>query len=414
MRVLITTFGSFGDLYPYIALGAELLRRGHVVAIATSASHRARVEAEDLAFSAIRPDVDLNNEALLSYVMDAQHGSERVVRYLASVVRESYTDTLDAARQADAIVTHPVTFAAVLVAEKLGLRWISTVLAPLSFLSAYDPPVPPSAPWLNSLRILGPRFMKWFWNMGRKQTLPWVGPVLDLRRDLGLSRGKHPLFDGSHSPWAVLALFSRYLAPAQPDWPPNTVVTGFPFYDHGALPVQLQDFLTAGPSPVMFTLGSSAVNAAGTFYLDSLAAVRQLGCRAVFLTGAHPQGLPENLPAGTIAVPYAPHGAAFPHAAALVHQGGIGTTAQAMRSGRPQLVVPFAHDQFDNAARVCRLGAAEVLHRSHYRPRRVAQLLRQLLKQPSYASAAAGIGERVRTERGCESAAEIIERKLCG
>jgi len=409
-RILITTFGSFGDVYPYIALGTELQRRGHGVAIATSASYQARVEAEDLAFSAIRPDIDLNNEALLSYVMDARHGSERVVRYLADVVHESYTDTLEAARHADAIVTHPVTFAAVLVAGKLGLRWISTVLAPLSFLSAYDPPVSPLAPWLHSLRILGPRFMKGFWDLGRKQTLPWVRPILDLRRELGLSPGKHPLFDDSHSPWAVLALFSRYLAPAQPDWPLHTVVTGFPFYDHGGLPVQLQDFLSAGPPPVMFTLGSSAVSAAGTFYLDSLAAVRKLGCRAVFLTGTRPQGLPVNLPAGTMAVPYAPHGAAFPHAAALVHQGGIGTTAQALRSGKPQLVVPFAHDQFDNAARVHRLGVAEVLQRSHYRPHRIAQSLRQLLEESSYASAATCISERIRTENGCQSAADIIER----
>jgi UDP:flavonoid glycosyltransferase YjiC (YdhE family) len=113
-----------------------------------------------------------------------------------------------------------------------------------------------------------------------------------------------------------------------------------------------------------------------------------------------------------MAVPYAPHGAAFPHAAVLVHQGGIGTTAQALRSGKPQLVVPFAHDQFDNAARVRRLGVAEVLQRSHYRPHRIAQLLRQLLEESSYASAGTCISERIRTENGCESAADIIERTV--
>ena len=197
----------------------ELQRRGHAVTIATSQAYRARVEAENLAFHSVRPDIDLDNREMLSYLMNARHGRERVVSYLAALVRESYSDTLEPARQADAIVTHPVTFGSVLVAEKLRLPWISTVLAPITFLSASDPPVTAQAPWLYGLRTLGPRFMKWFWDLGRKQTLKWVKPVLESRRELGLSPGRHPLFDGSHSPLRVLALFSRHLAVPQPDWP---------------------------------------------------------------------------------------------------------------------------------------------------------------------------------------------------
>jgi len=411
-RILLASFGSLGDLHPYIAIGTELKRRGHTVTIATCAAHRTRVEAEGLAFHPVRPDADLNDQKLLAYVMDARHGSERVVRYLADVVRESYEDTVGAAQHADLIVTHPVTFAAVVAAEKLGLPWISTVLAPLSFISAYDPPVPSHAPWMHSLLALSPAIAKWLWNLARKQTLPWVGPVLELRREVGLPPGKHPLFEGSHSPAQVLALFSRCLGPAQPDWPPRTVATGFPFYDHGELSAELQEFLGAGPPPVIFTLGSSAVGAAGAFYVESLAAVTKLGCRAIFLTGAHAQGLPAKLPAGIMAVPYASHGAVFPHAAVIVHQGGIGTTAQAMRSGRPQLVVPFAHDQFDNGARVQRLGIAEVVPRSRYSTVRAARALAKLLQRSSYAPAAAKIGEEVRRERGSETAADLIERTL--
>jgi len=190
------------------------------------------------------------------------------------------------------------------------------------------------------------------------------------------------------------------------------LVTGFPFYDRGELAPELQRFLAEGPAPVVFTLGSSAVGAAGAFYLQSLAAVERLGCRAVFLTGSHPQGLPEVLPPVVIALSYAPHGAIFPRAAAIVHQGGIGTTAQAMRSGRPMVVVPFGHDQFDNAARVERLGAAEVLYRSRYDARRVADVLQQMLKRPSYARAAAELGEKVRAEDGAGAAADAIEARL--
>jgi UDP:flavonoid glycosyltransferase YjiC (YdhE family) len=250
------------------------------------------------------------------------------------------------------------------------------------------------------------------WQLARRHTLPWVQDVLHLRRELGLPSGGHPLFDGCHSPQLVLALFSPHLAATQPDWPRNTVVTGFPIYDSGDLPPHLLAYLSEGAAPVVFTLGSSAVAAAGDFYVESLAAVQRLGCRAVFLTGSHPQGLPDRLPPNVLAVDYAPHGPLFARAAAIVHQGGIGTTAQAMRSGHPQLFTPFGHDQFDNADRVRRLGAAAVVHRANYRARRVAAALQRLLQQPRYAQATAELGEKVRAENGAVAAADAIEQSL--
>ena len=411
-RILLTTFGSLGDLFPYLALGRELHQRNHIVTVATSAAHGPHVQAAGLRFHTVRPDVDFGNRDLLAYVMDARHGSERVVRYVASQVRDSYQDTLDAARNADAIVSHPVTFGSVLVAQQLKLPWISTVLAPLSLISSYDPPVSPQSPWLHRLRVMGPGVMGCIWRLARRYTRPWVQPVLDLRRELGLPSGGHPLFDGSHSPRLVLALFSRYLAAPQPDWPRSTIVTGFPFYDNGELSAELLTYLSDGPAPVVFTLGSSAVAAAGDFYVESLAAVRRLGCRAIFLTGSHPQGLPDRLPANVLSVDYAPHGPLFARAAAIVHQGGIGTTAQAMRSGHSELFMPFGHDQFDNAERVRRLGVAEVLYRSQYRARRVAGVLGSLLGERRYGQSAVELGEKVRSENGAVTAADAIERSL--
>jgi UDP:flavonoid glycosyltransferase YjiC (YdhE family) len=162
----------------------------------------------------------------------------------------------------------------------------------------------------------------------------------------------------------------------------------------------------------VFTLGTSAVATAEDFFRESLDAVRRIGARAVFLAGSHPQGLPDKLPAGVMAVTYAPHSEVFPRAAAIVHHGGAGTTAQAMRAGRPMLAVPFAHDQFDNAARVRRLGIGEVLRRGRYNGRRAASRLERLLRRPSYAEAAATVGERVRNEDGAGAAADAIEKLL--
>lgn len=411
-RILITTLGSYGDLYPYLAVGSELRRRGHAVTIATSASYQTKIEAEGIDFHPVRPDINLDDRALLAWVMDARRGSERVVQYLADRVHETYEDTAEAVKRADVVLTHPVTFASVVAAQKFERPWISTVLAPITFLSAYDPPVPPQRPWLINLRVFGPSIMRGFWNLGRRQSMPWLQPVTALRKELGLPPGKHPLFDGSHSPSLVLALFSRLLAAPQPDWPAKTVATGFPFYEHGELSPELEQFLANGAPPVIFTLGSSAVGAAGAFYVQSLEAIQRVGCRAVFLTGPHPQGLPDALPESVIAVPYAPHGVIFPRGAAIVHQGGIGTTAQAMRAGRPVLVVPFGHDQFDNAERVRRLGAAEVVSRNGYRARHVAGVLRLLLEKPSYARAAKNVGEVVKGEDGSQHAANAIDEFL--
>ncbi len=412
-RILLTTFGSYGDLHPYIAIGVELQRRGHSVTIATSPAYADKIASEGLGFHPVRPDIQLGNTAMAEHFMHTRRGTERVLRYLSSVVRESYEDTLPAVRHADAIVSHPVTFASVLAAQKLGIPWISSVLAPISFLSVYDPPVPAQNSWLIKARVLGPGFMGLLWRFGKQRVLSWVRPVVDLRRELELPDLGNPLFEGSHSPRLVLALFSRYLAEPQPDWPPHTAVTGFPFFDRHheqtQISPELDRFLADGPAPVVFTLGSSAVAAAGDFYRESLKAVERMGVRAVFLVGGHTQGLPEKLPPRVMTASYVPHSEIFPRASAIVHQGGIGTTAQGMRSGRPMLVAPFAHDQFDNAERVRRLGAAQVVYRSRYNAATAQKAIERL---PACERAAAELGAKVREERGTVNAADAIERSL--
>jgi rhamnosyltransferase subunit B len=408
-RVLLTTLGSYGDLYPYIAVGIELRHLGHAVLIATSASYREKVESAGLEFAPVRPDISLDDAALMRAFFDPLRGTERVARAICSVVRETYQDTLAAARGCDAIVTHPITFAAVLVAQKLELPWISSVLAPGSFISAYDPPVPAPAPWLVNVRAMGPGAMAAVWRATKRFTLGWFRPVLELRQEIGLAPGGHPLFEGANSPDLVLALFSRALAEPQPDWPKQAVLTGFPFHDSAAseLAPELAAFFEAGPPPLVFTLGSSAVAAAGDFYSVSLEVVRRLNTRALFL-GAPPGRTPPEV----LVWPYAPHEQVFPRASVIVHQGGIGTTAQALRSGRPMLVVPFAHDQFDNAARVRRLGAATTVPRQRYSERTAVAALQPLLTEPSYREAAKTLSEAIRSENGAATAARAIDLYL--
>jgi UDP:flavonoid glycosyltransferase YjiC (YdhE family) len=233
----------------------------------------------------------------------------------------------------------------------------------------------------------------------------------DADADAALVALLDPLFEGQHAPQAVLALFSRVMAEPQPDWPRQARVIGFPFYDqaeHGqGLDGELQRFLDNGPPPVVFTLGSSAVFDAGTFYRESVAAVKRLGCRAVLLVGAN--AVPGPLPVGTAAFPYAPYSEILPRAACVVHQGGIGTCGQALAAGRPMLVMPYAFDQPDNAARLQRLGVARVIRRKDYTARRAAVELDRLLTDANYAEKAAEGARRVAAEDAVRAACNSME-----
>jgi rhamnosyltransferase subunit B len=331
---------------------------------------------------------------------------------LYPAVPATYAEVMDASRGCDLIVTHPITFAAQIAAEKLGLPWVSTVTAPLSLSSKYDPPVLAPAPFLAKLRGLGPGVNGLILRLGQAATTRrWMKPIAEFRATLGLARGGDPLFDGQHAPQAVLAMFSRVMAEPQPDWPGQTRIIGFPFYDqveHGqGLDGELERFLDAGPPPVVFTLGSTAVFDAGTFYRESAAAVKRLGRRAVLLLGANT--VPGPLPVGTVAFAYAPYSKILPRAACVVHQGGIGTCGQTLAAGRPMLVMPYGFDQPDNAARLQRLGVGRTIRRKDYTARRAAAELDRLLTDASYAEKSAEAARRVAAEDAVGMACDCVE-----
>lgn len=416
-RIVLTTFGSLGDLHPYLAIGLGLQARGHRAVIATSGTYRQKIEELGLGFHPVRPDVPDNETKaeLVRRVMDARTGPEVVIRELVMpVLRESYADTAAAAEGADLIVGHPLTFTARLVSEKTGVPWVSSVLAPLSFFSVYDPPVILPNPVFLYLRFLGPLLFGPLYRLARWRIKSWTAPWHAFRRELGLSPAADPLFEGAHSPRLILAPFSPLLGPPARDWPPQTAVTGFAFYDRDGsegLPEGLAKFLDSGEPPLVFTLGSSAVMDAGRFYEESATAAGLLRRRAVLLVGKEGKNRPK-LPEGVVAFDYAPFSELFPRAAAIVHQGGVGTTGQAMRSGRPMLVMPYAHDQFDNAARVVRLGIARSIGRHHYVAGRAVRELRPLLEDPRYQERAASVGRQVQSEDGVAAACAAIERVL--
>jgi len=412
MRILLASWGSFGDVYPYVGLAFALKGRGHHPVLATAEFYRPLIESLGFEFHPIGPMIDPSDQATIKRVLDPVRGADALVKEILLPSLDADYEALDrAAQRADVMVTHPITFAAPVVAQARNLPWASTVLAPMSFFSATDIPVVAPAPYLASLGRFGSWYGRILSRFARASTRRWMEPVSQLKRRLGLPAGGHPLFEGQFSPRLTLALFSRVLAAPQADWPPNVVITGSVFYNGPELlQPELEAFLSAGPPPLVFTLGSSAVAAAGRFYEESLDAVRRLHARAVLLTGGFERNVPRDaVSVDTFVVDRAPHQLLFPRAAAVVHPGGAGTLAQALRAGRPMLVVPHAHDQPDNAARVTRLGVARTVRQHRYRGARVARELEQMLSDRRIHARATDVGAIVRSEGGALAAAAALD-----
>lgn len=366
--------------------------------LATVPEYRADVEREGLGFVPLGPGfADYGDyEGLMRKVFDVRRGAEFVIREMVMPnLRRTYDELLKV--DADLIVSHPLTVTAPLVAEKRGLPWAATILSPMSLMSTWDPPLIAGVEWLRAFRRLGRRAYAAAFGLSRMILHRWEAPLRALRREIGLPPQQGlAMLEGQFSPHLNLALFDPQLAAPQPDWPSRLRVTGAPLFDG------VHDEYRVEGEPLVFALGSSAVWVADDFWEHAVRAAQALGRRALLVVG--PARLP-SLPETIEAVPYLPYSTIFPRAAAVIHQAGIGTLSQAMRSGKPQLIVPFAFDQPDNARRAAALGVARVVPRKAYR--RMADELATLL-EGDYASNAAKLAADLATVDGAESAADAL------
>jgi UDP:flavonoid glycosyltransferase YjiC (YdhE family) len=403
-RILIACWGSYGDINPYLGLALGLRARGHDPLIAAPYWSREYVEREGVPHASLRPAAERSVMALSGGFLEA----------MRSGLRDAYDDLRALAPNFDLLVTQPSTLAGPIVAEELGMPWVSTVVSPLSFYSVHDTLFAAPAGWVRDLPPGAHELGAFMVPLVRLKTQAWVEPVHALRAEIGLPRAGHPLFEGQHSPHRVLALFPQVLAAPQPDWPQQVTITGAILFNANAgraLPAEVSEFLGAGDAPIVFTLGSSAIYSAGDFYDESAKVCAELDRRGVLIVG-RPENRPRALPRGVIAVDEAPHALLFRHASAIVHHAGIGTLNQALYAGRPMLTVPFRHDQPDNARRARQLGVARTLQPSEYKAAAVAHELQTLLDEPSYAERAAAVGKTVAEEYAVAAATRAIEAEL--
>jgi UDP:flavonoid glycosyltransferase YjiC (YdhE family) len=423
-RIVLATGGSLGDLHPFIALGRALKSRGHDVGIATAVDYRDKIETAGLAFHQVGPSIaDLTHDTGmdLSALTAAIAKSDRFLfgDILLPRAEDAARELIAVTEGAAAVVGSTLAIGAQMAAEHWGIPSVAVSLQPTMVFSRYDPPFLPAAPWLKPAKG-GPQL--WLNDLtralGRMSTARWTRPMNAIRASLGLPQTQDNIvFDAGRSADLYLGLYSPLLSPRQPDAAPNFHVVGDAAYDSetggpAALSPELEAFLKAGSPPLVFTLGSAAVNIPGDFYVESLKAARRLGRRAILLVG--PDGdrsLAESEPDILVAA-YAPFSLLFPHAAAVVHQGGIGTVHQALRSGRPQLVVPHLGDQYDNAVRVVRLGCGRSLARHEYKSEPVAAALSAIAGDPLISALANAVAAQVRLQDGADAGAGLISDLL--
>jgi rhamnosyltransferase subunit B len=423
-RVVITTLGSYGDLHPFIAVALQLKEKGFTPIIATRETYREKVEREGLDFRPVRPTLDQVghdmglSESELRRQLVERHGVYLIETLITPYLRQSFDDLVEVMNGAEFVITSSLSIAGRLAAEKLKIPLVSVLLSPMLFFSVDDPPCFIESSWLPLIRAkLGRGVTKFFLDASRMRLRYKLRKVDKFRQDAGLPpTNEDELMDGPLHGKLIAGLYSPVLAPLPPDAPPQSFIAGFTFYDRdgdgaAALSQSLQEFLENGPPPIVFTLGSFAVHDPAGFYEDSAIAARKTGRRAVLLVAPDKEEeMAARLASSDVYVAgYVPHSLIFPRAAAIVHHGGIGTSAQALRAGRPQLVTPALGDQADNAERLARLGVAKRLDHKRYSANRAAKLLSELTREGGpLATKAASLAEQIGREDGAAAIASKI------
>lgn len=411
MHFLLSALGSAGDVYPFIAIGQALRARGHEVLLLASPWFRERIEAADLGFAAVGEVADYERIVASPDLWRPTRAFGLLVRELLAGLPVACEAARPHVRPDTVLVGSTLAWHLRLLQEQLGNPAATVHLSPMCIFSGDAPPRLPGIFPLDALPPAGAR-----WLMGALEAVfldPLVAPRLNrIRATMGLPPVRRVMSCWLHAPDRVIAAWPDWFAPPQPDWPPQVRTSDFPMLARpraGAWEpalARLDAFLAEGPPPVGITPGSAMAHGR-LFLARALAACRALGRRAVVVTPYADQ-LPSQLPPACLHLDYLPFELLVPRLAALVHHGGIGTCAQALAAGVPQLVCAFAHDQFDNAARLERLGVGRRVG-LHASQRRWTHALEALSGRPAVAASGREMAARMAASPG---AAQQIAQQL--
>nr|WP_256365122.1 nucleotide disphospho-sugar-binding domain-containing protein [Caldimonas brevitalea] len=411
----MTSWGTAGDMHPFLAVAACLQRRGHRITFLAPPVHEALVTRAGFGFRPLGTDAQY--QAALD---DPEMWDERKA---LGVVWRSIRPSLVATRDLVAtlppdepcwVLTHPIALPLAALARTVrhDLHIVGGYLAPGNLRSCRDPMT------VGPRRLPGwvpRRWRRWIWDRVDASVIdPVFLPTLNEQRaamGLGAVPRFIPHLQGTAD--VSLTLFPPWFGRPQPDWPTGVISGVFPLHEAEpgeGLSQTLSDFLAAGDAPIVFTPGTGHRHAS-PFFASALAAVARIGRRAIFLT-PHRHQLPPQLPSHVLWQAHAPLRALLPRVAALVHHGGIGTSAEALRAGTPQVVVAYAFDQFDNGVRVRELGVGEMLPASRATPRRLAQAITGVLSSRPRRDSCAAASRRFASDISLDALCDELESTL--
>jgi len=360
MKILITTLGSYGDVYPFVGLGVHLSRHGHKVIILTNPFFEELARKYGLDFIPIGTRQQYEQFSNHPALFDPRKSLSVFYNTLIiPSIRPAYERLCEQLENKTVIVSAITVFAARLVQEKHRVPVITVHNIPMALKSAYEMPKNGMFPFPNWLPLFLKRF--YWWVADKAVVDPLICPELNaFRKELGLAPASRIMTRWGHSPQMVLGLFPSWYARPQPDWPPETRLTGFPLFaedQETAIAPDVHAFLEEGEPPIVF-MSASLMKQANEFFDVAVRSCQEVGKRAILLS-RYRHHIPRTLPKGIKHFEYVPLQHILPRVDALVHQGGIGTCAQALRCGVPQLIRPLAYDQYDNAWRLKRLGVGD-------------------------------------------------------
>jgi len=398
-RALLLPIGSSGDVNPFVWMGRHLQERGYSVSVVANPYFARHVTTAGLDFIPLGTEEEyhaLTNEAVIWH---PRKGTPRVLGFAGEHTRRHFDLIASVAKDERPLLLAPSTaFGARLAREKLGLTLLTVNLQPSIYRSIHE--TPDFGRGLGFLQRIPRVFRKAFFALVDARMNQVVAPgVLRACRDAGVPAPRNVFRDWWQSPDGALCLFPDWYAPPQPDWPANARCLGFPLEDlasqHTFEPA-LEAFLAEGEPPVLFTAGT-AMTLGHEFFASALRACQDSKRRALFLT-RYPAQLPANLPPEVRHFHYLPFSDVLPRCSAIVHHGGIGTTSQGLAAGIPQLIMPLAHDQPDNADRIRKLGVGARLWPHEFQPANIVRELDALLTSQDVAARCLDVAGRIRSD----------------
>jgi UDP:flavonoid glycosyltransferase YjiC (YdhE family) len=414
MHLIVSAFGSYGDVLPMVGLGSAMRQRGWRVQAVVNPYFQQIVADAGLE---LLPLGTAEEYLALTAHPDLWHptrGMKLVLsKSLEDYLKPAWKLVSDNYRPGETVIAaHGLDLGSRILNESRGAPLATVHLAPFAVKTLYETPLYMHAPSVSR----GPRWWRafQFW-MGNRWFIDPVAapPVNRLRAEQGLAPVKG-IFDGwNNSPQLVLGMWPEWFGAAQPDYPPHTALVGFPLWDPrpaDGLPSEVSDFLAAGEPPLAFAPGSANVQGR-EFFVEAIGAAERLGRRAMLLT-KYPEQLPDRLPPGVKRFGFLPFSLLLPQVAALVHHGGIGTCGQALAAGVPQVVMPMAYDQLDNGSRLARLGVGAVVPRKRFTAERVAGELQRLLGSSTVRDRCADLASRCDGPATLDAACDALERLL--